>query len=140
MLKKYRYLLLVLAPTILLFIGVCVLSAQIRLGKEVIIRITGYDPMSLLSGHYIRYQIDWENTDCTQFDDNICPKEDFYRALNNGRWGKSGRFYVAEESAYDLDRAIGNSKNDAEIVYSYPKGRRPLAVRLLINGESFQSR
>lgn len=139
MLKKYKYLMLVLMPAVLLLGAVGVLSYQINHGKEVTVRIRGYDPISLLSGHYIRYEIDWENTDCAQFSKNICPKEDFMRALNNGYWGKSGRFYVSEESAEALDRAVRDSQNSAEIIYSYQEGRSPYALRLLINGEVFQA-
>lgn len=140
MLKKHSYLLLVLMPVILLFVWVSLLTIQIQRGTEVTVRIRGFDPMSLLSGHYISYQIDWENTDCTQFDKKACPKDDFARVLDNGAWGKSGRFYVSEQSAIDLDRAVRSGDNVAEIVYSYQKGQPPHALRLLINGQSFHSK
>lgn len=139
MLKKYINIILILVPAILLLLWTIGLSLELRSGKEVAVRIKGYDPRSILSGHYINYTIDWENTDCKQFLHNVCPKEDFEKALYRLYWGQSGRFYVAENRANALDRAIGNSDNVAEIIYSYREGRRPFALRLLINGESFKA-
>ena len=139
MLKKYINFILILAPTVLLLLWVIGLSWQLNSGQEVKIRITGYDPRSILSGHYINYTIDWENTDCTQFENNTCPEKDFEKALYAQYWGKTGRFYIAENQAEDLDEAVRSSQNVAEIIYSYQKGRRPYALRLLINGEDFQA-
>lgn len=137
MIKHYLKLFLMIGPAVLLLIWVSVLSYQLHSGREVVLRISGYDPRSLLSGHYIQYQIDWENSDCGQFENGVCPKEEFSRALFKGYWGNNGRFYVSEKQADALDKAVRSSKNEAEIVYSYRKGRRPYALRLLINGQSF---
>lgn len=139
MLKKYINFILILAPAVLLLLWVVFLSVQLRKGQEVIVRIKGYDPRSILSGHYIDYVIDWENTDCTQFRNNICPEKDFEKGLYVQYWGKFGRFYIAENRAEDLDRAVRNSDNVAEIIYSYQEGLRPFALRLLINGNDFQA-
>lgn len=136
MFKKYGQL-LVFAPALMLLIWVMFLSCQLHSGQEVSIRIKGYDPVSLLSGHYIRYEIDWENTNCAQFENNTCPKADFSKTLKDGYWGRNGRFYVSEKDAQALDMAVRNNDNVAEIIYSYKKGKRPYALRLLINGESF---
>lgn len=139
MLRKYLHYVLILAPAVFLLLWVIVLSLQLRSGQEVRVRIGGYDPRSILSGHYINYEIDWANTDCTQFENGVCPERDFEKALYQQYWGKAGRFYIAENRAVDLDRAVRNSDNVAEIIYSYRKGRRPYALRLLINGEDFQA-
>lgn len=139
MLKKYINWGLILAPAVLLLLWSIFLSVQLRNGQEVSIRIKGYDPRSILSGHYINYEIDWADTDCTQFADNICPELDFEKSLYAKYWGKAGRFYIAENRAEDLDRAVRHSDNVAEIVYSYQKGRQPFALRLLINGEDFKA-
>lgn len=140
MFKKYGRLVLFFAPAFMLLVWVMFLSCQLHSGQEVYVRIKGYDPVSLLSGHYIRYEIDWDNTDCTQFAKGLCPKKDFSKALYDGYWGRNGRFYVAEKDAKALDKAVRNKNNVAEIVYSYQKGIRPLAKRLLINGESFEAK
>lgn len=150
--NKYEKLLLVMLPVLMLLCWVGFLSLDRHSGQEVVVSIGGYDPRSVLSGHYIEYQIDWDNTDCFQFEDNVCPKKDFMRIMSyrdlgwvQGPGGRfqgfgGGRFYVSEKSAEALDKAVRNSDNKAEIVYSYKKGRRPYALRLLINGQSFQSR
>ena len=142
--NKYGKLLLVMLPVLMLLCWVGFLSLDRHSGQEVVVRIGGYDPRSVLSGHYIEYQIDWDNTDCFQFEDNVCPKKDFMRIMSyhDFGWGRGprGRFYVSEKSAEALDKAVRNSDNKAEIVYSYKKGRRPYALRLLINGQIFQSR
>ena len=139
MTKNYLKLILMIAPALLLLVWVSVLSYQLHSGKEIVLRIRGYDPRSLLSGHYIQYQIDWANSDCAQFEAGICPKEEFNKALFNGYWGHNGRFYVSEKEAQALDRAVRNYQNEAEIVYSYRKGRRPYALRLLINGKAYEA-
>lgn len=140
MLKNYLKLILMIAPALLLLGWVSVLSYQLHNGKEVVLRIRGYDPRSLLSGHYIQYQIDWENSDCGQFANGDCPIEEFSRALFKGYWGQNGRFYVSEKQANDLDRAVRNGENVAEIVYSYREGRKPYALRLQINGKAFEAK
>lgn len=140
MLKKHINYILILAPAVLLLLWAVFLSLQISSGQEVVVRIKGYDPRSILSGHYINYEIDWDSTDCTQFEGNICPKKDFEKALYKQYWGRNGRFYIAENKADDLDKAVRNNDNVAEIVYSYRKGQKPYALHLLINGENFQAR
>jgi len=126
------------APALMLLSWVMFLSYQLHSGQEVRVCVKGYDPVSLLSGHYIRYVIDWDNTDCRQFANNICPKDDFEKSLYRQYWGNAGRFYIDEKQAMALDNAIRNSDNVAEIIYSYQYGQKPYALRLLINGEDFQ--
>lgn len=138
--KIYLKLILTIAPALLLLGWVTILTVQIYSGKEVALRIKGYDPRSLLSGHYIQYQIDWENSDCGQFENGVCPRVEFNRAFFSGYWGNSGRFYVSEKQAADLDRAVRSDDNVAEIVYSYRKGQKPYARRLLINGKTFEGK
>ncbi len=130
MLKKYGYIGLVLLPVVILLAWVATLEVQIWQGREVVVRLQGYDPRDLLSGHYIRYQLDWENTDCTQFDNEVCPVNDFDQV---------GRFYVDEDKAMALDREVGDRNNTAEMVFSYRKGQKPLALNLLVNGESWKT-
>ena len=139
MLKKYINFILILAPAVLLLLWSLVLFIQLESGTEVVLRIKGYDPRSILSGHYISYQIDWANTNCSQFENDICPRDDFEKALYQRYWDNAGRFFVAENRAKELDKAVRNTNNVAEIIYSYRKGQRPFALRLLINGENFQA-
>ena len=101
---------------------------------EVTVSIGGYDPRDFLSGHYLRYTIDWDKTDCSQFNENKCPITDF---KCSGYMG-SCRYYIPEEYAYSLDRMLGMGENSFEIVYKYTPGKTPKAQRLLIDGEDWQ--
>ena len=69
--------------------------------------------------------------------------------VNGKREGAVKQYYpngsLKSESMYRNNQSTGMTKTyyetgELEKVYSYQKGRRPLAVRLLINGESFQSK
>jgi len=129
MLKKYGYIGLIFLPVFILLMSVAAIEVQRQQGSEVVVRLQGYDPRDLLSGHYIRYQLDWENTDCSQFENKICP----IRAFDY-----TGRFYVDEDKAPALDKLVRDSNNTVEMVFSYHKGMKPLALRLLINGKAWQ--
>lgn len=125
----------------ILFLGMWGVSLKIQMnsGIEVRLPIRGYDPRDLLSGHYIQYQIDWENADCKQFKNGICPEDEF---CIEGRWGgKQCRFYIPEEHAEALDKLF-IKRNDEdlvfEVVYSYKKGFKPMAKELLINGKDWR--
>jgi len=134
---------LVSVPLLGLLLWTASIEYKSRVLPEVTVRMQGFDPRSLLSGHYISYRIDWKQTDCTQFSDNKCPEEDF---LNSGfdSWNDfygNHRFYIPQEKARDLDRMFresGRSGDVFEVVYAYKKGFRPVAKKLLINGEDWQ--
>ena len=126
-------------PFVCLSFWALFLTQQINTGKEVRVRIMGYDPRDLLSGHYIQYQIDWAQTDCSQFSYNRCPNDEF---CNETLWGrKQCRFYVPEKHAEELDRLFRRrNQTDMifEVVYSYKENFEPIAKQLLINGQSWQ--
>lgn len=129
MLKKYGYIGLVFLPVLIMALWVATIEVQRHSGREVVVRLQGYDPRDLLSGHYILYEIDWDKTDCSQFDGGICPRYDFEH---------SGRFYVNEHKAQALDKLVRDNDNTAEMVFSYRKGMKPLALNLLVNGEDWE--
>ncbi|MBQ9272042.1 MAG: GDYXXLXY domain-containing protein [Alphaproteobacteria bacterium] len=127
-------------PLVCLAIWTIFLAVQQKRGSEVKVAIQGYDPRDLLSGHYIQYQIDWDKTDCTQFVDNVCPKEDF---CTDARWGRECRFYVPEKSASELDKLFrkfrsGDENMLFEVVYSYRAKHQAMAKTLLINGKEWR--
>ena len=114
------------------------LTASRNQGTEVKVAVMGYDPRDLLSGHYIAYQVDWEQTDCAQFPGNTCPKETF---CHQDRWGRQCRFYVPEQYAQKLDdlfRKRNSTDTAFEVVYSYRPGHKPFAKELLINGSPWK--
>lgn len=139
--KNKFILTLLLLPVICLFVWNCFLWYDKDSGNEIRATITGYDPRDLLSGHYIRYRIDWDKTDFTQFENKSFTKQDFIDSLNK----KSLRFYVPERHAKYLDKilmeSINTNKEDRkqiEILYSYKKGKHPIAKKLLINGKDYK--
>ncbi len=105
---------------------------EISSGEPVKMSIKGYDPRDLLSGHYIRFQIDWDKTDCGQFAKGECPIG-LFRKYHK----EYGRFYVPEKYALALEKEIGNVENKAEMVYSYREGKPPYIINLLVNGKSW---
>lgn len=136
---KNKLLAMVLAiPFICLLGWVGILSYQCVSGQEIKVSVMGYDPRDLLSGHYIQYQIDWDKTDCGQFEGAKCPIDEFCR---QARWGRQCRFYVPEKNARQLNRLFAG-RNDTdmvfEVMYSYSKGKEPIAKQLLINGQDWR--
>ena len=100
----------------------------------------GYDPRDLLSGHYIRYRIDWDKTDLQQFENKSFTKQDFVDSLNK----TSYRFYVSERHAKYLEKLLmetwnvkEENKKKIEVVYSYKKGKHPIAKKLLVDGQPY---
>ena len=101
----------------------------------------GYDPRDLLSGRYIRYRIDWDKTDLQQFEKKSYTKNDFVNSLNKSSY----RFYVSEHHAKYLEKLLMESwdvkeedKKKIEVVYSYKKGKHPIAKKLLVDGQSYK--
>lgn len=131
MLKKYGYAVLVFLPVMIMLAWVGTIETECNMGREVVVRLQGYDPRDLLSGHYISYQINWDETDCEQFENGVCPRAAFERR---------GRFYVPEDRAAALDKAVRNTNNTAEMVFSYKRGFKPYALKLLVNGEEWNAR
>lgn len=136
--NKKTLALIFYTPLLVLLVWTAWLYGLQMTGEEVTVAIRGYDPRDLLSGHYIQYTIDWNRTDCRQFSDNICPQNEFCK---EARWGRQCRFYIPEKDAKKLDRLFWR-RNDTdmifEVVYSYRKGRPPLAKQLLINGKDWR--
>ena len=139
--KNKVLLFILLIPVICLFIWNCFLWYDKDSGREITVTITGYDPRDLLSGHYIRYIIDWEKTDITQFENKSFTKQEFVDSLNK----TSYRFYVSEKHAKYLDKLLTESwdvkeedKKKIEVIYSYKKGKHPIAKKLLVDGQPYQ--
>lgn len=125
-------------PITILFGWLMLLISQMNSGYEVKVAVMGYDPRDLLSGHYIQYQIDWEKTDCSQFESGECDQEPFCK---EAFWGRQCRYYIPEEYAKELDEMF-RSRNESgdvfEVVYSYQQGRKPMAKEMLINGKPWR--
>lgn len=109
---------------------------------EVTLRINGYDPRSLLSGHYLSYTIDWKMSDCGQFAGGACPVKQFDDAAehlfsNEIRY----RYYIPEEYAAQLDKMFAENPDGPyvfEMVFAYSPYFTPRAKKFLINGQDWQ--
>lgn len=136
--KKSLLIVALVFPLVCLLVWSCYLSFERRNFSEVTLSITGYDPRDLLSGRYIAYQIDWDKSDCSQFENNLCPKDEFCK---EEIWSRQCRFYVSETKAYALERLFARRNSDDnvfEVVFAYQKGRQPIAKELLINGKDWR--
>lgn len=125
-----------IVPFFVLLGQVIYLTVETTMAQQVVVAIRGYDPRSLLSGHYIRYEIDWSQTDCSQFERAICPRQVFNQIPH--------RYYVPQQDAKELDVLLRRGERivkeplQFEIVFSYTKGKRPIARMLLINGQGWK--
>lgn len=136
--RKKINILLIVAPILFLLLLTITLAFMRAYLPEVSVRIAGYDPLDPLSGHYIAYTIDWQNTDCAQFENQSCPKEAFGESYPDSMSNNTFRFYIPEQKAEELNRVfLDAEKNNQriEMVYGYKPGFRPLAKKILINGK-----
>lgn len=139
MFKEKGIRLFFLLPIVFFLGWVIYLSAFTALAQEVTVRITGYDPRDLLSGHYLAYQIDWKKTNCAQFENQQCPYKEFSKIPH--------RFYLPEKEAVSVEKLFRDVmiNSDAfqektfEIVFSYVPGKTPVAKRLLIDGKDWRN-
>lgn len=97
--------------------------------KTVVIRMRGYDPVDLLSGRYLLLRPDWDHTDCTQFTDGICPRNQF---------AQSYRYYLPEDAAKNLDHLLVQKQPQTDIVFTYHPKASPMVKELLIDGSIWQ--
>jgi len=138
--QKNRIIAALAFPVAVLLTWILLLTAKVLSMPEVTVRIAGYDPRDLIGGHYIAYTIDWENTDCTQFDESKCPIDAFKAFARQEYWGEQHRFYIPEEYAAELDKLfrLDREKYVFEIIYKFKPGLRPIARQLLIDGRPWQ--
>ncbi len=105
-------------PIIVLFCWVSALQLSRSTAEKIVLPVSGYDPRDLLSGHYLAVQVRYpENS----------PYKD---CCNNIR-----RFYVPENKARILERALNSANVHAEMVIAVPKYGNPAPVDLLLNGK-----
>ena len=138
--QKIKIIAALTFPILVLGLWVIFLTVKSITLPEVTVRITGYDPRDLLSGHYIAYTIDWAKTDCGQFENKICPEKEFKNYAVRAFWGRQFRFYIPEQYAKQLDDMFRNGRGNHvfEVVYKYRSGVKPLAKDLLIDGKPWQ--
>jgi hypothetical protein len=92
--------------------------------KNVNIAVKGYDPKDLFSGHYMNLQPDWDNTDCSQFSNGICPKKHFKPYYN---------YHIKMVQTEFLSKAVAEGR--AELTFAYDEKFSPVVVGILIDGK-----
>lgn len=130
--NKILFSVLFVLPALCLGVWSAYLYVSAHYAKQVVVAIKGYDPKSFFSGPYISYTIDWQNTNCSQFTDGVCPQNDFKNI--------SHRYYLPAEAAAQTDRLMRSAQNQSirfDIVFSYVQGREPIALMLLINNQKW---
>ena len=108
-------------PVAVLLAWVAALQISFSTAEKIVLPVEGYDPRDLLRGRYLRvrmlYPADSPHKDC----------------CNNIR-----RFYVSENKAFKLERALNGSAVKAEMVVALPKYGAPAPVDLLLDGKSWR--
>lgn len=122
-------ILALLFPLVVLLIWNGWLEGKVLFSPEMTVAAEGYDPRSLISGHYLQLRPVWEKTDCSDFEENKCPLENFERVYS---------FYLPEQTAEELDRIIRTENPELKLIFALPDNSRPLLKNLLINGVSWK--
>jgi len=94
--------------------------------EKVEIAVQGYDPKDFFSGYYMYLRPDWEKTDCTQFADDKCPKDNF---------NKTYTFYIKREQSEKLTQKV--NAGVVKLQFSYSPGFEPIITDLFVDGKSF---
>lgn len=124
--RNYIVATILVFPIIALFFWVISVNVTMNRADTVFVKVTGYDPRDLLSGHYVVLRPVWGETDCTQFKNDECPSRDFEYSY---------RFYLPEGDAKYLDRVISRQSDlDMYLLFATPSNGKPLVKDLYING------
>lgn len=102
---------------------------KIENAPEITIRAEGYDPRNLISGHYLNLRLNWQETNCRQFKDNLCHPNRFKSVYN---------YYLPEDAAMAMDKIIRSHRLKIDLVFAYPKDKQPHLKRLLVNGQKWK--
>ena len=124
--KKYLILFVLFIPVFFFTGWIANLATQTQEGRTVAVPITGYDPIDLLRGHYLRYQID-RNFNRAAYPDCRLPK------------GWNNRFFIPEESAEWLDQLFRSNRHQFSLLFSCQEGRKAIATELLIDGINWKN-
>jgi len=127
--KKYLSLLILLFPTLFMIGWITVLTNRVAESEVVEVPITGYDPRSLLTGHYLRYDIDSRVFKSIQADYPECklPKP------------RERRYNIPEKQAEQLDALFRSNRYHFSILFSCQAGHKAIATDLLIEGQDWHN-
>ncbi len=125
-------------------------------GERVVLKIVGYDPRDLLSGHYLIYNVEYGVATTCSHDTNlaaayVCLEDNAFRfgpvrdcnlaiagRCENSRFVAGiERFYVPQENAQELEKHVMG--RDASIELAIKNGQAQV-VDLLIEGKSWREK
>ncbi len=137
-----------------------VMAAQFGVmnGTRVVLPVRGFDPRDILAGHYLAVGADYSGfeSDCAagnkSGEAHFCPDT---RTVRFGRdaecagfirgWCKQGvfhdgaeRFYIPEQSAVALDKAVRDEKLSPQIVLNVGKDGTARPADLILDGVSYR--
>lgn len=155
--KKQLLIFAIVFPIVLLFAFMVHKQRVVSEGVRVVLKISGYDPRDLLSGHYLIYAVEYGVTpNCRlinsgRFQAHVClsnrtfnvgPANDCSLAINgmceNGRFVAGiERFYVPQENAYELEKHVMGRNAAIELAI---KSGQAQVVDLLIDGQSWKKK
>lgn len=121
---------LLMLPAICFLALIAYLEIANATSPQVKIAAVGYDPRSLISGHYLNLRLDWNNTDCQQFPQKGCPPQTDYRSIY--------QFFIPEKDARKLEKLIRQPNNKTELLFSLPPFGEPQVINLIINDIPWQ--
>ena len=155
MIASKRIVLVSLFLPIICLAGLAIQKGTIRqTGREITLKITGYDPRDLLSGHYLIYNIDYQSSDlcATGMQGGrsvyVCPEQGtlyfdspprgctiFIAGRCEGRRFIAGveRFYIPQEHARPLEKLVINKRGS--VVLSVSAQGKAQVKELLIEGQ-----
>jgi len=157
-----RLLFAIIFPIIILLCLLLYKQSIINTGQSVTLAIVGFDPRDLLSGHYLRYRIDYKSENTCQnvsgHTTQLCLKPQRYFLNNNDidsaqsrcdiylkgvcQHGKFSagieRFYIPEQYAAQLDTLVRDARGELKI--SVNSAGTAVIEDLLIDGEAWQNK
>lgn len=134
MLKRNLFIASLVFPIAVLFVWIGWMEYDIRCSSEVRISAEGYDPRSLISGHYLSLRLNWQKTDCNQFPQQVCERS---------RFDSVYKYYLPEDDAQYMDTFILQAERESkevniELVFAIRAGKRPYLKNMLVNGQPWE--
>jgi uncharacterized membrane-anchored protein len=138
--KKITLIFSLALPILSLLILTAQKAYTIHLGLEYHLKIKGFDPIDLLSGHYVTYRVEYGSEPCDEYiqakciclnkNNTIhplenCEKNSYCTSLLKGECKKGRfeagieRFYIPEDRADEYDRIV--REGNSEIIISVDK-------------------
>jgi uncharacterized membrane-anchored protein len=152
MIKKNTELYACIFALAVLFSWTAYVAINSNTGETVEFKITGYDPRDLLSGHYLTYTVDFGKLEAKTQNRSayLCldDKTVYSKKPSSCALGFAGeyygnktfhqrdidRFYIPEEYAPLLDKALRSGRHDAKIKVLITKSGRAYVKEMYFDG------